>query len=225
VTVDAGRIFVVDDDAGVRKALERLLRAAGRASETFASADAVIERLPHERPSCLVLDVRLPGLSGIDLQRELTRNGSAVPIVFITGHGDVTMGVEAMKAGAVDFLQKPFDNAALLEAIDRAVDRHERHRGAEAQVATLRARFASLTPREREVCDRVASGLRNRQIADELQISEKTVKVHRSRVMEKMHAGSLAGLVRMARELEVAQHPAGPMPVPTAETDTDEGTR
>ena len=189
------KVFVVDDDASVRKSLARLIAVAGWKVETLASADEFLERAPHDRPACLVLDVRLPGLNGLELQERLARDDGDIPIVFITGHGDIPMGVRAMKAGAVDFLPKPFEDEALLEAIGRAIER-------DRQIRPIRACFESLTPRERDVFALVVRGLLNKQIAGHLGITEKTVKVHRARVMEKMRAESLAELVKLSQKLE-----------------------
>ena len=198
MTALAPRVFVVDDDASVRKSLSRLLSSAGYQVETFASSVDFLNRPPHEGPSCLVLDVRMPGPSGLDLQTALAAAGRPVSIVFVTGHVDVPMSVAAMKAGAVDLLTKPVDEKDLLKAIARAMAKDTLERSDEAQVAGTRERLATLTPRERDVFARVVTGMLNKQIASELGISEKTVKVHRARVMQKMGAGSVAELVRMA---------------------------
>lgn len=197
-------VFVVDDDPSVRASLGRLFKSVRLGAEVFASAREFLERAPAEGPACLVLDVRLPELSGLDLQAELARAGVAIPIVFITGHGTVPMSVQAMKAGAADFLEKPVDDQQLLDAVHRALDRDRRARQERAEVAELRRRLESLTPREREVLSYVAAGWLNKQIAAELGTSEKTVKVHRARVMEKMRVSSLAELARLAEKLDLS---------------------
>ena len=195
-------VFVVDDDAGVRRSLRRLISVAGWKVETFASADEFLERAPHDGPACLVLDVRLPGLDGLALQRRLAQSSSEIPIVFITGHGDIPMTVRAMKAGAIDFLSKPFEDEALLEAIERGVERSRTYRHKQKHLETIRARERSLSPREREVFDLVVTGLLNKQVAGQLGIGEKTVKVHRARVMERMRVESLAELVKLSELLK-----------------------
>ena len=196
-------VFVVDDDAAVREALRALIDSVGLRVELFGSAGEFLQRkLPH-LPSCLILDVRLPGKSGFDLQRELAEANIGIPIIFITGHGDIPMSVRAMKAGAVEFLAKPFRDQDLLDVIQLALERDRATRQREAEIATLRDRFESLTPREREVLPWVVSGLLNKQIADAIGTSEATVKVHRSQLMRKMGAKSLADLVRMADKIGV----------------------
>ena len=196
-------VWVVDDDASVREALRSLIRSAGLRVVTLASADEFLARPRVEAPSCLVLDVRMPHLSGLDLQKRMAEISLQIPIVFITGHGDVPTSVRAMKAGAVEFLTKPFDDQDLLEAIQQAIKRDREARQRQAELGELRARYESLTPREREVMGRVVSGLLNKQVAAELGTSEITIKVHRAQVMHKMHAGSLADLVRMSEKLEI----------------------
>lgn len=196
-------VWVVDDDASVREALRSLIRSAGLRVETLASAQEFLARPRVEAPSCLVLDVRMPRLSGLDLQKRMAEISLQIPIVFITGHGDVPTSVRAMKAGAVEFLTKPFDDQDLLEAIQQAIKRDREARQHQAELGELRARYESLTPREREVMGRVVSGLLNKQVAAELGTSEITIKVHRAQVMHKMHAGSLADLVRMSEKLEI----------------------
>jgi FixJ family two-component response regulator len=205
----AATVFVVDDDAGVRKALARLIRSAGMTARAFPTAEAFLSESHVEPASCLVLDVRLPGLNGLQLQEALNRKGYPLAIIFITGHGDVPMSVRAMKAGAVDFLQKPFEDSDLLDAISRAIVRSRDAFAKQAESARLQGRYDTLTPRERQVLSLVVTGLLNKQIAGELGASEKTIKIHRGRVMAKMQTASLAELVRMAGLLGIpAQGPA-----------------
>jgi FixJ family two-component response regulator len=196
-------VFVVDDDPSVRKSLTRLLAAAGYAVETFASAREFLARERHAGPCCLVLDVRMPGLTGLELQEALAAAGRRMSIVFVTGHVDVPMSVKAMKRGAVDLLTKPFDAKDLLNAVQRALAKDMEDLGVEARVAEVQERVKTLTPREAGVFALVVTGMLNKQIAFELGISEKTVKVHRARVMEKMRAGSVAELVRLADRVGV----------------------
>jgi FixJ family two-component response regulator len=196
-------VFVVDDDISVRESLELLIRCAGWQPETFASAQEFLARPRLLVPSCLVLDVTLPGLNGLDLQKRIAVDRIDMPIIFITGYGDVPTTVQAMKAGAVEFLTKPFGDDVLLSAIRHAIDRSRAALGHEAEMQVLRDRYASLTPREREVMALVASGLLNKQVGSELGISEITVKAHRGQVTRKMKADSIADLVNMAARLRL----------------------
>jgi FixJ family two-component response regulator len=194
-------IFIVEDDESVREALRSLFRSVGLKVELFGSATELLRSTFPDVESCLVLDVRLPGLSGLDLQAELAKANVNIPIIFITGHGDIPMSVKAMKAGAVDFLPKPFRDQDILDAVAMALERNRQQRRAANQLSDLQARFQTLTQREREVMSLVAAGLMNKQIAGELEISEITVKIHRGHVMRKMGARSLADLVKMAEVL------------------------
>ena len=195
-------VFVVDDDPSVRSSLKFLISSEGLQVESFDSADSFLRRKPPDAPTCLVLDVRLRGLSGLDFQRELAAKNIRIPIVFITGHGDIPMTVKAMKAGAIEFLTKPFRDQDLLDAVRIALERDRARREQEKEVADLQQLFKSLTPREQEVISMVASGMLNKQIAGQLGVAENTVKVHRSRAMEKMHAQSFVELVRMIEKLK-----------------------
>ncbi len=200
-----GHVFVIDDDESVRESLDLLLRASGFSVETFASASAFLARPPIEAPACLVLDVNLPTMSGLDLQSELGKSQAGVPIIFITGNGDIPMSVRAMKAGAAEFLTKPFREHELLGAIESALQRSQATRGGAAEADLLQARYALLTQRETQVMVLVVEGLLNKQIAAELGIAQPTIKAHRGRVMRKMKAASLADLVRMAGKLGLRQ--------------------
>jgi RNA polymerase sigma factor (sigma-70 family) len=198
----ASAVFVVDDDPSVRSSLKFLLSSVGLQVESFDSAEAFLQMKPPDAPSCLVLDVRLHGLSGLDFQRELAARNIRIPIVFVTGHGDIPMSVRAMKAGAIEFLTKPYRDQDLLDAVRIALEQDRARREQERDLTDLHQRFDSLTPREQEVISMVVSGMLNKQIAGELGTAENTVKVHRSRAMEKMNAQSIADLVRMIEKLK-----------------------
>jgi FixJ family two-component response regulator len=200
-------VFVVDDDVSVRESLELLIQNEGWQAETFASAQEFLDHPRTALPSCLVLDVSLPGLNGLDLQQQVAPERNDMPIIFITGHGDIPMTVRAMKAGAVEFLTKPFNDEVLLNAIRQALERSRLAMGQKAQIDEFRKSYASLTPRERQVMALVVSGLLNKQIGGELGISEITVKAHRGQVMHKMKADSVASLVKMAARLGIASSP------------------
>jgi FixJ family two-component response regulator len=205
IPLDEALVIVVDDDSSVREALSSLFRSVGLRTALFPSAQELVAAELPAVPSCLVLDIRMPGLSGLDLQAELGRSGSHVPIIFITGHGDIPMSVQAMKAGAIDFLTKPFRDQDMLDAVKAALERDRSRRREEDALAAMRSRFNTLTPREREVLIFVTSGLMNKQIAGEMGLSEITVKLHRGSVMRKMAAKSLAELVKMAEALGIGR--------------------
>jgi FixJ family two-component response regulator len=194
-------VFVVDDDQSVREGIQSLLTSAGFSVDTFPTAKMFLNHPRPDRPACVILDVRMPGLSGLDLQRELTKTGVSIPIIFVTGHGNVRMTAQAMKAGAVEFLTKPFREQELIDAVRQSIDRDRIERRRRAELLEMRSLFESLTSRERDVMIKVAAGFLNKQVAAQLGISEITVKVHRAQVMKKMHAKSLADLVRIADRL------------------------
>ena len=194
-------VFIVDDDAEVRDALKLLMDSVGLAAETFASSQAYLDQFDPQRPGCLVLDIRMPGLSGLELQETLTKEPLHPPIVIITGHGDVPMAVRAVQAGAVDFIEKPFRDQVLLDSVHRAITRDAEQRGEASRLADIEARLQRLTPREREVLNLIMTGMRNKVIAVELGVSQSTVEAHRAKVMEKMEAKTLSDLMRMMLSL------------------------
>ena len=196
-------VFVVDDDSSVRSALKRLIKSVGHKVTTFSSAREFLDHDHPDAPSCLVLDIRMPGLSGLELQEQMAALGLNMPIIFITGHGNIPTSVRAMKAGAVDFLEKPFDDQALIDAINQAIEKDTQEKREQTEIRDIKQRVASLTPREYEVFSLVVTGMLNKQIAFDLGTSEKTIKVHRARVMQKMSAESLADLVRLCEKAGV----------------------
>jgi len=201
-------VFIVDDDASVRRSLERLIQSVGLAAKSFASAAQFLESGCGEESGCLVLDVRMPELSGLELQEKMKKAGILLPIIFISGHGTVPMSVRAMKAGALDFLQKPFDEQDLLDAVYRAIDRCRQDQAQRKELKELEARIRTLTPKEHEVFAWVITGMPNKNIADRLDTAEKTIKVHRASIMKKMGAQSVADLVRMAEKAGIRPHAA-----------------
>jgi FixJ family two-component response regulator len=209
MSTERSTVFVVDDDVSIREALKNLFRSVGLNVKTFATAQEFLSNHLDDLSGCLVLDVRLPGLSGLDLQRQLGEANVQIPIIFITGHGDIQMSVRAMKAGAIEFLTKPFRDQELLDAVQQAIERDHRERQQKAHISELRERHAGLTSREKEVLALVVRGLVNKQIGDQLNITEPTVKLHRGRLMNKMKADSLADLIRMAERLGIPPEPAG----------------
>ncbi len=195
-------VHIVDDDISVRKSLERLLRSAGLEAKTYASAQDFLSANLPDRPGCLVLDLKMPGINGLELQEKLRDLHRSTPIIFVTGYGKVPESVKAMKAGAVDFLEKPYEEKTLLAAIDRAIEKDLLSRQDNIELASIRKHWEGLTPREQEVCELVVTGMLNKQVAYELGVAEKTIKVHRARIMQKMEAKSLADLVRLAERLK-----------------------
>jgi FixJ family two-component response regulator len=200
----APTVFIIDDDRGMRQAIHDLVESVGLRAESFATGEEFLGRKQIGRPSCLVLDVRLPQMSGLDFQRRLAETGMQIPIIFVTAHGDIPMSVRALKSGAVEFLTKPFRDQDLLDAIQHALERDQAAQKQEAEIRDLQERYRGLTTREQEVMTLVVSGMLNKQIASEIGASEATVKVHRGHVMQKMHAGSVVDLVRMADKLKLS---------------------
>jgi FixJ family two-component response regulator len=203
---DVPTVFIIDDDRGMRQAVQDLVESVGLRAESFATGGEFLARGRINNPSCLVLDVRLPHMSGLDFQNRLAESGMHIPIIFITAHGDVPMSVKALKAGAVEFLTKPFRDQDLLDAIQQALQRDRATREQQAEILDVHERYQTLTPREREVMALVVSGLLNKQIASEIGASEATVKIHRGNMMQKMHVGSLIELVRLADKLKLIPH-------------------
>jgi len=200
---DQASVFVVDDDREVRDALQLLMESVGLRVECFESSQVYLEQFNPEKPGCLVLDVRMPGMSGLDLQARLAEERLCPPIIIVTGHGDVPMAVRAVQAGAMNFIEKPFNDQVLLDSVHRAIENDAQQRGDVSRLAEIEARFAKLTPREREVLELVVAGRRNKLIAADLGVSQSTVEAHRAKVMEKMEAGTLSELMRMTLSLEL----------------------
>ena len=207
MTAQSPIVFIVDDDAAVRNSLRLLVKSVGQSAGVFVSAQEFLASYDPQQPGCLVLDVRMPGMSGLELQQQLNVRGAVIPVIFISGHGDIPMAVEAMQNGAFDFLQKPFRDQDLIDRIQRALEKDRENRAALGERARIRERLDSLTPREREVLDLVTSGKANKVMAADLGLSQRTVEIHRARVMEKMGASSVAQLVRMALDLEESAGP------------------
>ena len=205
-------VFIVDDDAAVRNSLRLLVKSVGLTAAVFASAQEFLGSYDPQQPGCLALDVRMPGMSGLELQQQLNLRGAVIPVIFITGHGDIPMAVEAMQHGAFDFLQKPFRDQDLIDRIQRALERDRENRAALGERTRIRERLDSLTPREREVLALVTSGKANKMMAADLGLSQRTVEIHRARVMDKMGASSVAQLVRMVLDLGEAAGPGNPRP-------------
>lgn len=203
------QVFIVDDDDAVRNSIRLLMKSLGLATRSLSTAQEFLSTYDPQQPGCLILDVRMPGMSGLELQQQLNMRGAIIPVIFITGHGDVPMAVEAMQQGAFDFLQKPFRDQDLIERVQRALAKDQSNRAELSEQAKVRERFESLTPREREVLALVTSGKPNKIMAADLNVSQRTVEIHRARVMEKMHASSLAQLVRMMMDLEELPGSAG----------------
>lgn len=199
---DTSTVFIIDDDEAVRDSLSWLMRSAGLQAETFISADAFLSDFGEDRPGCLILDIRMPGMNGLELQSVLQERHFRLPVIIISGHADVPMAVRALKAGAFDFIEKPFNDELLLDLVQRALEQDRRERREQAELTQWRERFETLTPREREVLERVVNGASNKQIGADLGVSTKTVEAHRARVMEKLQAESLSHLVRMAVSLQ-----------------------
>jgi len=203
MSLSDGVVFIVDDDSLIRDSLEQLVKSVGLRAETFSSSRAFLDTELSDKPACLILDIRMPGLSGLDLQDELLKRGSLIPIIFITGHGTVPMSVRAMKAGAVDFLQKPFEDQVILDLIHHAIDRNSQKMLEQAEINKIKQRIDSLTAREHEILALVTDGRLNKRIAYDLNMSENTVKTHRARIMRKMEVGSLAELVRVTEKVAI----------------------
>ncbi len=209
MNTNTSTIFIVDDDTQVRQALALLMESVGLKVQTYPSADVYLEQFDPEAPGCLILDVRMPGMSGLELQARLAAEAMHPPVIIITGHGDVPMAVRAVQAGAVDFIEKPFNDQALLDSVHRALDLDARQRGRASKLAEVQSRLASLTPREQQVMKMVVTGKRNKNIALELSVSQSTVEAHRAKVMEKMQAQSLSDLMRMVLSLEDSSKNSG----------------